>query len=68
VFPVEDIPVANTDTVNVQMNVTSQLDVLNNDADADGDALTLVSVGTATNGTATIAGNQIQYTPNGGYL
>ena len=68
VFPVEDFPIANSDTVNVEMNLTSQLDVLLNDTEPDGQSITLTGMSTPTNGIASIVANRIQYTPTGGYL
>jgi hypothetical protein len=41
--------------------------VLANDADPDGDALTITSVGRAKNGTARIVGGAIRYSANSGY-
>src|SRR5262249_62077196 len=39
-------------------------DLLANDSDADGDPLTVISVGTAGNGTIGLSNVQITYTPN----
>lgn len=39
------------------------VDVVANDTDADGDALTVIEVGAASNGTIEIVSNQILYTP-----
>lgn len=64
-FPVEDFPVANNDTINVEMNTTSQLDVLLNDTEPDGQSSTLTGISTPTNGIASIVANRIQYTPTG---
>jgi uncharacterized protein (DUF302 family) len=55
-------PVALDDNVSVAPGVPTSIDVLNNDSDADGDALTVVSVTTPASGTATIAGNMVVYT------
>jgi outer membrane protein OmpA-like peptidoglycan-associated protein len=57
-------PVAVNDTATVRNDATATIAVLANDSDPDGDALTLVSVGTAANGTATVAGTSISYVPN----
>ena len=39
-----------------------------NDSDPDGDELTIISVSPAMNGTASIRGNVLSYTPNPGYF
>ena len=69
---VSDIPVAVDDTVNIEMNTTSDITILANDTDADNpyqvQVLTLTGISTPTNGTAAILGNQIRYTPNTLYL
>ncbi|MDX1459473.1 MAG: Ig-like domain-containing protein [Xanthomonadales bacterium] len=49
-------------------SVANELDVLANDSDPDGDSLTIVSVSSPTNGTASIAGDKISYTPNPGFF
>jgi VCBS repeat-containing protein len=67
-----DAPVAVDDTVNVEMDVTSDIDVLANDTDADDpfqpQVLTLTGITSPTSGTASIVANQIRYTPNALYL
>lgn len=60
-------PVAVNDTATVRNDATATVAVLANDTDPDGDALTLVSVGAATNGVATIAGTSVSYVPNAGF-
>lgn len=70
--PVMDIPVAVDDIINVEMNTTTNLDVMVNDYDYDEpyqpQTLTLTGISTPTNGIASIIGNEIQYTPNALYL
>jgi len=44
------------------------LDVLANDSDPDGDALSLVSVGTASSGQVEVAGGVLVYTPTAGFI
>ena len=62
-------PVAVNDAFTVTGNSSANaLDVLANDSDPDGDALTIVSVGVAAHGTAAITGNKIAYTPAAGYV
>jgi hypothetical protein len=56
-------PVAKNDTITTEQNTAVMIDVLANDSDADGDALSVSSVGSATSGTASISGNQINYIP-----
>lgn len=67
-----DIPVAVADTVNIEMDTASNIDVVVNDTDADNpyqaQILTLTGISAPTNGTASILGNQIRYTPNSLYL
>lgn len=72
-----DLPATNTepsaanDTATTAFGMAVQVDVLANDSDADGDALSIDSVGTASNGTVTIAqeaGRDVAvYTPDAGF-
>jgi uncharacterized repeat protein (TIGR01451 family) len=55
-------PVAVNDTASTARNVAVMIPVLANDSDPDGDALTIVSI-SSTNGTASINGANIIYTP-----
>ncbi len=60
---------ANPDSYTVQQGSTNNaLGVLTNDTDADGDALSIASVGTPGHGTATVSGGQILYTPTAGFF
>ena len=68
VTPVNDIPVANDDVATVLEDNTVDISVLTNDEDPDAMGLTIVSVSTAANGTASAAGNQIHYEPNPDYF
>lgn len=62
------IPVANNDTRRVPINTPITIDVLNNDFDADGDAISITVLGEAINGTVTqLDGGALQYTPDPGY-
>lgn len=61
-------PIANDDSFTVDANVATTLDVTSNDADDDGDTLTIEEVTTPTNGTATISGSSISYTPAAGFV
>lgn len=62
------VPVANDDTATVPMNTATPINVLANDTDPDGHALTITAVSTPAHGTATIVGGtSVTYTPNAGY-
>ena len=61
-------PVANPDIVSVTRNGTAALDVMGNDSDANGDALSLLSVGLGSHGTTSIADGKVVYTPATDYL
>ena len=60
-------PVAQDDAATVAQNTTATIDVLGNDSDPDGNALTIVSVGAAAHGVVSIAGSTVRYTPAAGY-
>jgi hypothetical protein len=60
-------PVANADAAAFNQDSGTTVDVLANDTDPNGDALTVVSATQPANGTRTIAGNSITYVPNAGY-
>lgn len=66
VTPVNDLPVANADTAITDEDVLVSIDVLSNDTDADGEALT-VTVANSANSSITINNNIVQYTPNANY-
>jgi N6-adenosine-specific RNA methylase IME4 len=61
-------PTAVDDSASTRENVAVTIDVMANDSDIDGDAISLVSVNIPTNGTAFIVSGQIEYTPGAGYL
>ncbi len=69
VLPVNDPPVGATDTVTVDEDVTTTLDVLANDSDVDGDVLSVTGVDTTgTLGTVVVnPDGTIDYTPPAGY-
>ncbi|MFN8124286.1 MAG: Ig-like domain-containing protein [Thermoleophilia bacterium] len=67
VVNVDTAPDAVDDTVSVASGATTDITVLGNDTDADGDTLSVTAVGTATNGTASVHGNAVRYTPTGAY-
>ena len=61
-------PVAQNDAFTVDQNSSANsLNVLANDSDPDGDTLSITAAGAPAHGTATIAGNRINYTPAAGY-
>lgn len=60
-------PQATNDTYTVQAPETTVLRVLDNDSDTDGDPLRITIVMQSANGTATVSGTTIRYTPNEGY-
>ena len=62
VTPVNDPPVAANDTATTPEDTSVSIPVLVNDTDADGDALTITSA-TATNGTVSIVGTNLLFTP-----
>ena len=53
------------DDCNVDIGGTSEINVLANDTDADGDTLTIISVTQASNGTVTITPGGVTYTHDG---
>jgi hypothetical protein len=65
---INDPPTANDDTATVLEDSSNNLiDVLANDIDIDGDSLTIVSVTTPSNGSASTDGSNVYYTPNPDY-
>ena len=68
VTSVNDAPVASDDTLTLEQNTAAQVQVVANDTDIDGDTLTVISVGAATNGTTSVSNNQILYTPNADFV
>lgn len=61
-------PLAVNDSATVDRNATAvSIPVLANDSDPDGDALTITTVSAPANGTATISGSNVLYTPRAGF-
>ena len=68
VFDINRAPVAADDAVTTQVDTPVTVDVLANDSDADGDALTVVSTTVPPNGAAAInADGTVTYTPATGF-
>ncbi len=62
-------PVAGNDSASTNENESVTIDVLANDSDTDEqDSLTIASVTSPLNGSATVVDGQIVYQPNGGYF
>lgn len=61
-------PVAANDTATTTFGTPVTIQALANDTDADNDTLTIAEVGTTANGTATIQGTTIVYTPSTGFV
>ncbi|MEC7765239.1 MAG: Ig-like domain-containing protein [Pseudomonadota bacterium] len=67
--PVNDAPDAEDDVRVIDEDTTLTFDPRVNDEDPDGDPLTIINVGTATNGTVTDNGDgTVSYTPNADYV
>ncbi len=60
-------PVTSPDTATAKGVVPVAVDVLANDADPDGDTVTLTTVGNGANGTATVVDGRVRYVANAGY-
>jgi len=68
VTPTNKPPVAVDDNYIVTKNSNANLfNVMENDSDPDGDALTIVGADAAAHGTVSVTGNSILYTPDAGY-
>ncbi len=68
VTPVNDDPVANADAIATTEDTPVTVDVLANDSDVDGDALTVTAVSTPTHGSVQInPDNTVTYTPAFGF-
>ena len=62
--PVNNAPLAVNDAYTVDCAAASTFNVLVNDSDKDGDALSITSVSTPGKGTAMISSGKVVYTPN----
>jgi hypothetical protein len=61
-------PSAANDTATTTAGVAVTIDVLANDSDPDGDALSIASITQPTNGAATVENNRVVYTPTAGFV
>lgn len=61
-------PVAVDDNYTVPPNITSTLPVNSNDYDPDGDALSITMLTSPTNGTASVNGTQVDYSPTASFF
>ena len=69
IFKVPEAPDVVDDSATTDENVAVTIDVLANDTDADRDSFSVIEVGTAANGVASInADGTVEYTPNGGFI
>ncbi|MBU7005561.1 Ig-like domain-containing protein [Phosphitispora fastidiosa] len=64
---INDEPVAANETVTVNEDSTTLVDVLVNDTDVDGDTLSIAGFAQGTNGTVAQEGDSLRYTPDANY-
>ncbi|MCK5827874.1 tandem-95 repeat protein, partial [Candidatus Bipolaricaulota bacterium] len=67
VASVNDIPVAQDDSITTLAGEIISIPVLNNDSDPDGDPLDIVSVTQPQNGSVTVTGDSLSYEPDAGF-
>lgn len=67
VTPVNDPPVANPDSATTPIGTAVIVDVLANDVDVDGDALSVTSLTQPASGTASVVTGGVRYTPASGF-
>ncbi|MDX1921357.1 MAG: Ig-like domain-containing protein, partial [Candidatus Caenarcaniphilales bacterium] len=65
---VNDAPDAVNDSVSTSEDTPVTISVLANDTDVENDSLTITAASQGTNGTTSIVGNQIKYTPKANYF
>jgi serine protease AprX len=61
------LPIARDDVASTAMGSAVSVPVLANDSDADGDALTVTSVGSASNGATSKTATKVTYAPDAGF-
>ena len=64
VTPVNDVPIARDDASSTDEDTAVTIDVLANDDDAEGGALTITAVTQPARGTATVDGQNVRYVPD----
>ncbi|MDF2181871.1 Ig-like domain-containing protein [Neptuniibacter sp. CAU 1671] len=62
------IPVADADNAVLDQDTAITITVLTNDTDADGDALSIATYTQGANGSVTLSGSALTYTPNAGFF
>jgi len=67
VTPSNDPPRAGNDSTTIDEDATPTINVLSNDSDPEGEALTVTAVSTPAHGTATFTATSVTYTPNKDY-
>ncbi len=65
--PQNSVPVANDDSATTEADTVVTIDVLANDSDADGDALSLTSLSGGNGSTSLGANNSVRFTPAAGF-
>ena len=64
VTPAEDVPIATADIFTILEDTPTALDVLSNDRDPDGDAISINNIFSITGGTAQIVEKQVRFSPH----
>lgn len=67
VIPENPLPIAVNDSATANAGQTISIDVLANDSDPEGEAISLVSVDQPSNGSAQVSGSQVSYTADAGF-
>jgi uncharacterized protein YhjY with autotransporter beta-barrel domain len=62
------VPVATDDTASTTAGLTVTIPVLSNDVDDDGDALQITNANQGSNGTVSVVGATVEYTPDSGFI
>jgi len=68
VSAVNDNPVAVNDADSTDEAVATNISVITNDSDVDGDSLAVTSTSQGSNGSVTVNGTTVTYTPNGSFI
>ena len=67
IFDINGAPVAENDSATTEQGAPVTINVLENDADPDGDTITLLAAGDPTSGTVEIVDGNVVYTPDEGF-